>query len=335
MKIIKILMAVFIMMIGVMACDQHKPISPDGLTAIKIAQFGKEKFLLYLPLYVAMEEGYFKQNGLKPELIFAGNDDQIFATVISGAADFGVGDPVFTAIAAEKGLKAKTVALMITNLGLNGYTNKTNVPEIKQADDLAGLRIGSFPAPSTTYTLLSELKTKHTALKGMQIVEGAFGTQLAMLEADKVDIAVDLEPTVSQAEAKGYRVVFPMTPFIEPQAITGLMVTDKTIHDKPEIVQKTVLSLQQAIDSMYRDRTVAYRVSQKLFPQLSEDVIHRAVDRMMKNAMYPQSVVVKDAYWQRTLKTRLDSGDLKKPQKTSDAVDNRFAEKSWTQTHGQ
>lgn len=298
------------------------------LTPIKIAQFGKEKFLLYLPLYVAMEEGYFAKNGLKPELIFAGNDDQIFATVISGDADFGVGDPVFTAIAAEKGLKAKTVALMITNLGLTGYTNKPNVPMIEKPADLAGLRIGSFPAPSTTYTLLSEMKAKHPELKEMKIVESAFGTQLAMLKADKVDIAVDLEPTVSQVESKGFHVVFPMTPFIDPQAVTGLMATQKTIDARPEIVQKAVSSLQQAITAIYQDREVAYRVSRKLFPDLGEDVIRRAVDRMMRDAMYPKSIVVQDAYWQRSLKTRLDSGDLKKPQPTSLSVDNSFAEKA-------
>ncbi len=312
--------------------SQEQITETTKVETIKISQFGKEKFLLYLPLYVAMEEGYFERNGLKPELIFAGNDDQIFATVISGEADFGVGDPVFTAIAAEKGLKAKTVALMITNLGLSGYTNKSNVPEIKKAGDLAGLRIGSFPAPSTAYTLLSEMKNKHPDLKDMQVVEGAFGTQLAMLEADKVDIAVDLEPTVSQAESKGYRVVFPMTPFIEQQAITGLMTTDKMIQSKSETVQKTVLSLQQAIDAIYKDQDIAYRVGQKLFPQLGQDVIHRAVDRMMKNAMYPRSIIIDNTYWQRTLKTRLDSGDLKKPQETSEAVDNRFAQEALKQT---
>jgi NitT/TauT family transport system substrate-binding protein len=303
------------------------------LQTIKIAQFGKEKFLLYLPLYVADEEGYMAQNGLKAAYIFAGNDDQIFATVISGDADFGVGDPVFTAIAAEKGLKAKTVALTITNLGLSGYTNKDSVPYITDAKDLAGLRVGSFPAPSTTYTLLNELKTKHTELSNMEIVEGVMGTQAAMLEAGKLDIAIDLEPAVSIAENKGYRVVFPMTPFIDRQAITGVMVTEDTIQQRPEIVQAMVTSLQQAIDAMYKDPEVAYRTASKLFPDLSKGVIHKAVDRMLANAMYPRSVVVKHKLWQRTLKTRLDSGELKVSQKTSQAVDNQFAHKAWQQVN--
>lgn len=306
-------------------------LTPQNQTiqTINIAQFGKSKFLLYLPLYIADEAGFLAQQGLKANYIFAGNDDQIFATVMSGDADFGVGDPVFTAIAAEKGLQAKTVALMINNLGLTGYTNKPNVPNIKKPADLAGLRVGSFPKPSTTYTLLNQLKNENPGiLKDMTIVEGAFGTQLAMLNADKVDIAVDLEPTVSQVESQGYRVVFPLTPFVERQAITGLMVTQAMIDKNPETVQKMVTALQLAVKAMYKDKQIAYAVAQKLFPELGEQVIKNAVDRMLKDAMYPKSVVVNDAYWQATLKTRLTTGELKKTQATDLAVDNRFAEKA-------
>src|SRR3984957_8398783 len=84
---------------------------------VTIAQFGKERFLLYLPLYVAMEEGIFAKHGLDVDLKFAGNDDQIFATVISGQAQFGIGDPVFTAISHDKGGPGKVIAMVITNLG--------------------------------------------------------------------------------------------------------------------------------------------------------------------------------------------------------------------------
>jgi NitT/TauT family transport system substrate-binding protein len=299
------------------------------LQMVNIAQFGKAKFLLYLPLYIADEAGFLAQQGLKANYIFAGNDDQVFATVMSGDADFGVGDPVFTAIAAEKGLKAKTVALLINNLGLTGYTNKPDVPNIKKPEDLADLRVGSFPKPSTTYTLLNQLKNQHPkALKNMTIIEGAFGTQLAMLNANKVDIAIDLEPTVSQVEAKGYRVVLALTPFVERQAITGLMVTQTMINQNPETVQKMVTALQQAVKAMYKDRQLAYAVAQKLFPDLSKQVIKNAVDRMLQDTLYPKSIAVNDAYWQATLKTRQSNGDLKKSQATSLAVDNSFANKA-------
>lgn len=324
-RLIFLLLFVFLNLGG---CETEKRVDYN-LREVKIAQYGKAKFLLYLPLYVAMEEGLFKKRGLDVNLIFAGNDDQIFATVISGEATFGVGDPVFTALAAEKGVKAKTVAMLLTNLGLTGYTNKDNIPEIKAPSDLKGLKVGSLPEPSTTYALLSELKRNNPELQTTEIVQGAFGTHLAMLEAGKVDIAIDLEPTVSEVEEKGYRIVFPLTPFIERQAITGLTTTEDTLKQDPKLVEDVVSALQEAVTIIYKDKEVSYRTARKLFPSLSENVIKNAVNRMLKDAMYPESLVVDDQLWQRTLKTRLDSGELKQPQETLVAVDNTFAKKAW------
>jgi NitT/TauT family transport system substrate-binding protein len=301
------------------------------LEKVKLAQFGQAKFLLYLPLYVAQEEGYFAEQGLDVEVKFAGNDDQIFAAVISGAVDYGMGDPVFTAIAAEKGFKAKTLAMLIANLGLMGYTNNSKISIIEKPEQLAGLRIGSFPAPSTTYTILQALKASTPSLSNMQIIQGQMGTQLAALEAGKTDIAVDLEPAVAIAESKGYRSILNLSKYTPPMAITGLMATEKHVTAHPDQAQRMVNALQKAVTAIYQTPDVALRTGHKLFPTLGDEVIKRAVDHMIRDALYPHSVVTTDEYWQRTIQSRLDSGELKKKQATSVAVDNRFAEKAFAQ----
>ena len=297
-----------------------------AVETVKVAQFGKEKFMLYLPLYVAMEAGYFADEGIDVDLVFAGNDDQIFAAVAGGAVDFGMGDPVFTAIAQEKGFPAKTVAMMITKLGLSGYTNNPAVPVIEKPEDLAGLRIGSFPKPSTTYALVDELiRTHPEALKDTTIVQAGMGAQLALIESGQADIAIDLEPTVSKVEAQGYRVVFNLDDYTDPQVITGLMTRQDVIDQHPELVESMVRALQKAMDTIHNDREKTQTIAEKLFPPLEPAVVGKVLDRVEARHIYPASVVVSDEYWQRTLKTRLDAGDLKAPQPTAKSVDNRFA----------
>lgn len=292
---------------------------------VTIAQFGEERFLLYLPLYIAMEEGIFKKHGLDVDLKFAGNDDQIFAAVISGNVGFGMGDPVFTAISHDKGGPGKVVAMMITSLGTRGVAKPdSKIPVINTPQDLNGLRISSLPEPSTTYTLLDEIK-RNNHLDNMTIVQAAFGAQMALLESGKVDIATDLEPTVSIYVDKGYRPVFDLTPWIQAQAITGIMTTEDVIKNHPQTVQKLVDSLQEAVNLMYNDPQSSYRVAKKIYPHLSDKVVRAAVDSLLSRHVYPRSIVVDDLLWQRTLKTRLDSGELKKPQATDVAVDNDFA----------
>ncbi len=301
----------------------------ESFETVTVAQFGKHPLLLYLPFYIAMENGYFSAQGLEIELIFAGNGDQTFATVISGDADFGMADPVFTAIAHEKGFEAKVVAMMITSLGISGYTQNPDIPIIQDIQQLNGLRVGSFPAPSTGYTLLADIKKKHN-LDRMEIVEAAIGGQVGLVEADRADIAIDMEPTVSIVEDKGHRIVFDMTPFTPRQAITGITVTQETIRDRPHTVQKLVTGLQNAMNTLHGEqgRTTAIEVARKLFPDLENHIIEAAVDRMLKYEIYPHSVVVDDQLWQRSLQMRLDSGELKTPQETRISVDNHFAQKA-------
>ncbi|MBI1326436.1 MAG: hypothetical protein GC136_02220 [Alphaproteobacteria bacterium] len=316
MRLVIVLFSLLILSLPVFAADLEK---------VTIAQFGKEKFLLYLPLYVAMEEKIFEKNGIEVNLKFAGNDDQIFASVISGNADFGMGDPIFTAISKDKGGPGKVVAMMITKLGLSGVTNKPDLKPITDVKALNGLRISSFARPSTTYTLLQEIKRNHK-LDDMKIVEGAFGAQIALLEAGHVDIAVDIEPSVSIAEDKGYPVIFSLDKFTEPQAITGLMTTEDVIKAKPETVQKVVSSLQEAVTLIHESPDASLRTATALYPDLSEKVIRAALARMVGLGIYPDNISIPDALWQSAIKTRLESGELKKPQETNIAVDNSFAD---------
>ncbi|MFA5300626.1 MAG: ABC transporter substrate-binding protein, partial [Lutibacter sp.] len=78
---------------GCNSCKNEKPNS-TGLTQVIVAQWGQEKYLIYLPLYIAQEKGFFKEEGLDISIKYSGNDDQVFATVLKGEAQFGIGDPV-------------------------------------------------------------------------------------------------------------------------------------------------------------------------------------------------------------------------------------------------
>lgn len=298
----------------------------QAMEKVKVAQFGKEKFLLYLPFYIAMEQGYFAKQGIEIDLSFAGNDDQVFAAVASGAVDFGIGDPMFSAIAQERGYLAKTVALMVQKLALTGYTDQKNIPVIKKSEQLAGLRIGSLPKPSTTYTQLMQLVADNQpALADTKIVQAGIGAQLGLLQGKQADIAIDLEPAVSKLEDEGYRVVFNLADYFDPMAITGITTRQDMIDKNSRVVQAVVTGLQQALDSIEKNPAQAVSVAQKLFPKVKPETLQRATMRSIKQNVFPKSAVIPDNYWQRSISVRLASGELHKPQKTNVAVDNQFA----------
>ena len=279
---------------------------------VVVAHWGQAKILLYLPLYVAMERGFFARRGLDVSLKYSGNDDQVFASVVSGVADVGIGDPVFAAIARQRGFPGKVVGLLVVKIGLSGYTDRPDLPSIMSSEQLAGLRIGSFPAPSTTFTLLGDLERDVSRThKGFTIVQLAIGAQAAGLASGEVDIATDLEPAVSIAEDSGKHVVFSLDRFTPGLAITGLTTTEAILHSRLEVMQKMVQALDEALLLLSEHPEVGIEVAKEIFPSLSPKVCETAVTRMMRLGVYPRSTHVDPVLWERSLSLRRRSGDLK------------------------
>jgi len=322
-RILQNILSICILAVLVWLAWPKKEVKINNLPKVTITQYGQGKIFLYLPLYIAMEEGYFRENGLDVELTYSGNDDQIAATVTGGYADFGVGDPIFSAIIQARGGNLKTIAILVAKAPFIGYTNKENISEIKDLTALNGLSLSSFPAPSTLYTNLSNLKTEHNLT--MNIRPMAFGSQMAAVKAGEVDIAMDLDPTVAIAESQGFRSVISLGNFLPPQAITGITTREDYIDKHPEIVQKVANALQKAVEVFYRDENIGLRVAKKVFTDIDEQSLKRAVERSRQNAIYPKSLAITEELWQQGILERLNAGDLDAPQPTETATDNTFA----------
>lgn len=304
--------------------------SPNGsLTRVTVAQWGQERYLIYLPVYIAMERGYFEDEGLEISLTFTGNDDQTFAAVVSGGALFGVGDPVFAAISQERGFPARVIATVVAGVAIWGVTDQDDIPVIETPAQLSGMRVGTFPSPSTNFTLMQELILQlpdNTPLPA--IVEAPIGAQIALLESDAADIAMVLEPGASVAESKGYRVVYSSPRFHGQYAFTGITTTQDVLAEHPDVAEGFVRALERAVVACHRDPSIAVSVAQSLFPNLDAAVVNAAVTRMLDEGTFPETVVVSEEAWQRALQTRLKVGDLRKPQPTSMTVDNSYASKA-------
>lgn len=304
----------------------HVPELDASRTPVQVAQWGQERYLIYLPLYVAMEERYFDDEGLAVNIKFSGNDDQTFAAVVSGDAQFGVGDPAFAAISQERGFPARVIATVVGGVAIWGVTNVPSISTLKSPADLSGLRIGTFPAPSTNYTLMQQLIRKMpSGLKPPKVVEAPIGAQIALLESRAADIAMVLEPAASVAESEGYRVVYSSPRFHGSFAFTGVTTTADFIRDHPDTAARFVRGLERAVVACHKDHEVAVRVARSLFPNLSETIVRKAVSRMLDEKTFPTTVVISEEAWQNALGVRLAVGDLKSPQQTSTTVDNSFA----------
>jgi NitT/TauT family transport system substrate-binding protein len=294
------------------------------IKTVRLAHWGQSKVFIYLPLYVANDLGYFRDEGIDIQIVYSGNDDQVFAAVVGGSAIAGFADPAFAGISRERGENGRAIAVLVNRVSNWGIGKDSSMAGFKFPQDLNGKRISSFPSPSTAYSILKDIKTKF-ALDQMQIVELAPGTEVAALQRGAIDIALTGEPAVSIAEENGFPVVLSLANYYGPFAFSGITTTDDNIKRFPQELQALVSGLQRALEFMRANPSETVDVAARNFPDIPRPVIQRAVKRLVDEESIPKSVQVTADAWSRTMQLRKEISDLKTDQH-SDAVDNTFAD---------
>jgi NitT/TauT family transport system substrate-binding protein len=297
-----------------------------ALRPITIAQFGH--VFIYLPLYVAKQKGFFREQGLDVQFLDTGGDDKTFAALIGGSASFGVADPTFAAISAEHGQAGRVVAQVVGRVSFWGITERPDLAAIRRPQDLSGLTVATYPAPSTNYALLREYLSRSPNIsQRVTIREAAFGTLLALLKSGQADVIMELEPTTSLAVSQGGKVVFSYAKEYGDFAFTGLTTLPATIEKDPDLVFRVVSALEKSLSAIHQDPAMAKKIAKLEFPDLNEQIISSAVDRLLSEEVLPRHAEMPMAAWQSAIKLRRSIGDLR-GEPADSIVDGSFARRA-------
>lgn len=296
------------------------PDYPQRLETVTVAQVGE--LFVYMPLYYAADRGYFSRHGLDVRFVTSGGDERSVAAVVAGAADLGVGDPTFAAIASERGQPVRVVASVLNGVPFWGVARDPSIPTITTPAGLRGHTIATFPSPSTAYTLQARMFREG----GLQpsIREAAFGSLLPLLDRGAVDIALELEPNVSTEVAQGGHVVYSLAERYPDFTMTGVTVTSHTITARPEMVRAFVAALDEAERAAHANPTDAIAVARQRFPTVQPAIVDAAMRRMLASRAFPPGATVSDVGWRQAIGLRIDSGDLRSATSGDGVVDNRF-----------
>ena len=300
---------------------QQSPKQPQTLQKITIAQ--AFEVFLYAPLYVAQEKGFFKDEGLDVNITTAGGDEKAFAALLSGDAQFAVGDPTFVAVSGERGQPGKVIAAILRGVPFWGVAKKANIGTITSPSGLNGYSVATFPSPSTAYVL--QKKMFQTANIKPNIKETAFGSLLVALDTGAVDIALELEPNVSTAVKNGDHIVYSLNDYYPEFAITGMTALPSYVEQNPETTQKAVKALQKAMTYIRQHPNEVADFLITKFPDVPKDIAENAVQNMIKAGVFPSDTVITKAGWEAAIQARLDVGDLKSTAPYENYVTTNFS----------
>ncbi|WOD39620.1 ABC transporter substrate-binding protein [Nodosilinea sp. E11] len=279
------------------------------------------------PLFVGVESGCFEQNGLAVETVFFTNPGDNNAALAGGQIDFSTNPFTLPFFAANSGVPIKTVAAA----GGWGVMQVIidSAYEVESMADLAAfvannpnekLKIATLRGDTLELILVDGLEQAGIDLDAFEMVY--FDDLLAMVDAfrlGQVDVLSHIKPYTTQFVASGAANVItdnaevwsPTTPN------TVVSVLEKTLRDRPEVVEAYIQGLQCAAAMINTDPQQAidlltdgnyYRVEDGVLLTAFEtqpspitftpdlDAIQTVVDRMVQLDYIKADVPAKDIF---------------------------------------
>lgn len=288
----------------------------------KVAINEAARTLLYIPLYYALDAGYFRDAGLDVQIVTGGTATTAFAAMISGEAEFAVADPMYVPISQEKGGETRVIAQVVGRIAVWGVVKDPSL-QVDSASSLRGKRIATHQKPMTAYTYTVQW-LRDAGLdpdKDVTLVTGAPGSEIAALMAGQADVMFSLEPNTSRVVLQGGKVIYSFPQTLGDQIFTGLMAKESLLKSKQPLVLGVVRGLERALQELHAEPEKGLIAARKFFPQIEEPVLKAALNRIAKEEVLPKSVLVSEESWNKAIKVRVDAGDLKRPWTRSESCD--------------
>lgn len=251
-----------------------------------------------LPLYVAVERGYFKDAGLEVKLTSFQAPNQIIDALLSGNVDIGGPSSTATGITAISQTK-KPNSLKIFSFGgankqiINDLLIANRESPIANISELRGKRIGILPGIQWR-TIATEILNKNgISASEVQIIDVAPTLQVQALAAKQVEALLTVEPTRAIAFARGIGVDIEKTPVVNNIADPFYggcgVVTTSFANKYPKQTKEIINIIKKAADFIEADPEVAKSYLSKytsLTSDLAQNVdlpLFKSVDQLEPN----------------------------------------------------
>jgi NitT/TauT family transport system substrate-binding protein len=222
----------------------------------------------FAPLYVAVEKGYFRQQGLEVAFDYSFETDAV-ALVGADELQFAVVSGEQVLLARAQGLPVVYVAAWYQQYPV-AVVSKSG-QGIRTPADLAGVRIGLPGLYGANYIGLEALLFS-AGLSDADVTLDSIGfNQVEALAADQeqaVSVYAANEPV--QLRAQGYEINEIRVADYVQLASNGLITNEKTIAEDPDLVRRMTAAFLLGLGDTIRDPEEAYQLSLAHVPNLAE-----------------------------------------------------------------
>jgi NitT/TauT family transport system substrate-binding protein len=216
--------------------------------------------LVFYPIYVAQDKGFFAEEGIEMEVISTQGDGPDVDALIAGSVQFTASTPNRLMTAFEQGKPLKAVMSMSNKMGIHCFMNKESAEKagIKEGMSfeekikrLKGLTVGGTRPGAFSYVIAVDYAKRGGLVpqKDVKIVGVGGGPQmLAAVENKQVDVGCFASPVVELAVSRGKSVWLANNALSEDKAFSEFLfelvyVLPEYAKQNPETVRKVLRAL--------------------------------------------------------------------------------------------
>ena len=304
----------------------------EKLTKVTLNEVAHSIF--YAPQYVAIEEGYFKDEGLELTLVTGFGADKTMTAVISGEADIGFMGAEASIYAYQEGATDPVVNFaQLTQRAGNFLVAREEMPDFKWEDlkdkKVLGGRKGGMPEMVFEYILRKNGLDPQKDLTIDQSID--FGYTAAAFTGDtSADFTVEFEPSATALEKEGAGYVVASlgvdsgyVPYTSYSAKTSYM------EKNPEIIQKFTNALQKGME--YVQSHTPEEIAEVIAPQFAEtdlDTVTAIVKRYYDQDTWKSNLIFEKESFELLEDILEDSGELSERVSYENLITTKYAQEA-------
>lgn len=324
-KILSVLLLMTMLTVMVVGCGKKEN---GGNTKVVLNEVAHSIF--YAPMYVAIEEGYFEEQGIDLELVTGFGADKTMTALLTGEADIGFMGSESSIYTYVNGAKDYAVNFaQLTQRAGNFLVSREPVNDFDwkylEDSEILGGRAGGMPQMVFEY-ILRKNGMKPASMNIDQSID--FGSTAAAFSGGKGDYTVEFEPhaTLLEEQGKGY-VVASLGEASGYVPYTAFCALKSYMDENEEVIEKFTKALQKGMD--YVNSHTSEEIAEIILPQFDgTDIktIETIVERYRLQDTWKEDLVFEESSFDLLQDILIEGEQLKEKVPYEDLVTTKYAE---------
>ncbi|MCR5702508.1 MAG: ABC transporter substrate-binding protein [Lachnospiraceae bacterium] len=288
--------------------------------------------IFYAPQYVAIEKGYFKDEGIDLELVTGFGADKTMSALVSGEADIGFMGAESSIYLYSEGASDYAVNFaQLTQRAGNFLVARKPIDDFSwdmlKGKNVIGGRKGGMPEMVFEYILKKNNLDPATDIDINQSID--FGSTAAAFSGGQGDYTVEFEPAATALETAGEGYVVASLGVDSGYVpYTSYCTTKSYLEKNGKIIEKFTRALQKGME--YVNTHTPAEIAEVIAPQFEEtDVttIEAIVTRYYEQDTWKDNLVFEESSFDLLQNILSDAGELNNRVPYEKLVNTSFAEK--------